>query len=170
MSAPATLKDQLAAEIVKSEAEAAANPDKFTGSDWWQLSEAEESVFEIDPDRWPRMMITYHCYEGFKLIVHSPVWDEALIHQARQERPKWCDTPPSDHELARFAEEYGELTNREAYALYAKQEFWTVRLGVMVYADERRQADIDNKMAQARRQRERDEWTKNHPGIDLGKA
>ena len=148
-----TLKDQLASEIAKAEADAAANPDKFTGSDWWQLSDAEEAVFEIDRDRWPRLMMSYHCYEGFKLISDSPAWDEALVQQARQERPGWCDTPPSSREFAAFAREFGELTHRESHATYAKQVFWTVRLGVMVYADERQAVE-------ARRQRERDEWPK----------
>lgn len=110
-------------------------------------------------------MMTYHCYEGFKLISDSPAWDEALVQQARQERPEWCDTPPSGREFAAFAREFGEMTHRQAHATYAKQDFWTVRLGVMVYADEREDAD-DEILAQARRQRERDEWAKN-PGSNL---
>ena len=59
-----TLKEQLDAAIAAAEAD--ADPDAYRGSDWWQLSDAEEAVFEIDRDRWPRMMTVFHCYEGFK--------------------------------------------------------------------------------------------------------
>lgn len=133
---PQTLKEQLDAGIAAAEAKADADPDAYRGSDWWQLSDAEEAVFEIDPDRWPRMMTISHCYEGFKRIADSPEWDEALIEQARQQRPEWCDPVPSFEEFSRFALAFGGLTAREAHALYTKQEFWTVRAGAMVYADE----------------------------------
>jgi hypothetical protein len=70
---PRTLKDQLEADIAKGEAEEAAKPGLHDGTDWWQLSDAEEEVFVIDRERFIRMVMTWHCYEGFKLISHSPV-------------------------------------------------------------------------------------------------
>ena len=133
---PQTLKEQLDAALAAAEAKADADPDAYRGSDWWQLSDAEEAVFEIDPDRWPRMMTVFHCYEGFKLMGDSPEWDDVLIEQARQQRPGWCGPAPSNGEFAHFAQAFGGLTNREAHAVYTKQEFWTVRLGAAVYADE----------------------------------
>ena len=133
---PQTLKEQLDAAIADAEARAEADRDSYRGFDWWQLSDAEEVVFEIDRDRWPRMMTVFHCYEGFKQMADSPAWDDALIEQARQQRFEWCGPAPSDGEFAHFAQAFGGLTNREAHAVYTKQEFWTVRAGVMVYADE----------------------------------
>ena len=61
-----TLKEQLDAAIAAAEAKGNADPDAYRGSDWWQLSDAEEAVFKTDRDRWPRMMTVFHCYEGFK--------------------------------------------------------------------------------------------------------
>ncbi len=133
---PQTLKEQLDTAIAEAETKADADPDSYRGSDWWQISDAEQAVFEIDRDRWPRMMNVFYCYEAFKRIADSPEWDDALIEQARQQRPEWCDPAPSFEEFSRFAEAFGGLTAREAHAVYTKQEFWTVRLGVMVYPDE----------------------------------
>jgi hypothetical protein len=133
---PQTLKEQLDAAIANAEAKAEADPDAYRGSDWWQLSDSEEEVFEISRDRWPRMMTVFHCYEAFKRTADSSEWDDALIELARQQRPGWCGPVPSFEEFSRFAQAFGSLTNREAHAVYTKQEFWTVRLGVMVYADE----------------------------------
>lgn len=51
------------------------------GTDWWQVSEADLAVFEIDIPRWPRMILGYHCYEAFKGIVDAD-WNDALIAAA----------------------------------------------------------------------------------------
>jgi hypothetical protein len=109
---PPTLKAQLEADIIKGEAEEAAKPGLHHGTDWWQLSDAEEEVFAIDRERFIRMVMTWHCYEGFKLISHSPVWDEALIEQARQQHPEWCAGGVDEKEFFRFAKEFGGLTFR----------------------------------------------------------
>jgi hypothetical protein len=135
---PRTLKDQLEADIAKGEAEEAAKPGLHDGTDWWQLSDAEEEVFVIDRERFIRMVMTWHCYEGFKLISHSPVWDKALIEQARQQHPEWCGEGTGENEFFDFAKAFGGLTHREAHAIYAKHDFWTVRLGIVHYADERK--------------------------------
>ena len=141
-----TLKDQLDAFIAEDEAKAKTNPDMYRGPDWWQLSDAEEQVFDIRRDDWPRLFNVFWCYEAFKLIAHSAEWDQALIEQTRQQRPEWCDTPSTNEEFCAFAQAFGDLTNREADALYVKQQFWTVRLGVVVYADEQQSADLDDKL------------------------
>ncbi len=135
---PATLKDQLEILIARLAAKEAARPGALDGDDWWQLSEAEEEVFAIDRDRFSRLVMTHHCYEAFKHLSDSPEWDEALIEQARQDHSEWCGPTLSQEEFAGFAAVFDGLTGREAHATYTKQEFWTVRLGVMVYADERR--------------------------------
>jgi hypothetical protein len=132
---PRTLKDQLESEIADTEREAAENPEKYDGGDWWQSSESEESVFAIDRERFPRMMMTWHCYEGFKLIADAPTVDDELIKQARQLHPEWCGADVSAKEFSDFAKEYGGLTHREAYAFYAKNDAWCTRHGVTMYKD-----------------------------------
>jgi hypothetical protein len=136
---PRTLKDQLEAEIADAETHEAEKPGLHHGTDWWQLSDAEEEVFRIDRQRFPRMVMTWHCYEAFKLISGSPTWDEALIEQARQQHPEWCGEGVDEQEFFRFAKEFGGLSYREAHAVYAKHDFWTVRLGIVRYADERKE-------------------------------
>jgi hypothetical protein len=74
-----TLKAQLEARI--AEMEKGGTP--YIGSDWWQYTEADQAVFEIEPERWPRMMMTWHCYEAFKRIADAD-WDDALIEKARR--------------------------------------------------------------------------------------
>jgi hypothetical protein len=54
----------------------------------------------------------------FKLVSHATTFDDELIKQARQLHP-----------------EYGGLTFREAYAVYAKNDAWCVRHGVTMYKD-----------------------------------
>ena len=130
-----TLKDQLEAVIADMERRIADDPDRLYGGDWFQLTGAEEDVFRIDPDRFPRMIMTWECYEVFKQIADAATFDLHLIQQARQQHPEWSGKEVSDKEFAEFANVFGSLTLREAYAIYAKQEFWTVRLGVMTYGD-----------------------------------
>lgn len=129
-----TLKDQLEAEIARAERRAA---DHYKGRDWFQLTDEEQAVFAIDRARFPRMIAVWECYENFKGIVSPQLFDRALTEQARQQHPEWCQVPPdvSANEFAAFAKEYGGLTFREAYAFFAKHEFWEVRKGVMVYGD-----------------------------------
>ena len=63
-----TLKDQLEFVIADMERQVAEDLDTLYGGDWCQLTDEEESVFRINPDRFPRMIMTWHCYEVFKRI------------------------------------------------------------------------------------------------------
>jgi hypothetical protein len=129
-----TLKDQLEAEIADMERHVEEDPDHCHGGDWLQLSDEEEAVFAIRRDRFPRMIMTWHCYDDFK-TTSAATFDNELVEQARQQHPEWCDTPMSDEEFADFAKTLGGLMQREAYAIYAKHDFWCTRHGITVYAD-----------------------------------
>jgi hypothetical protein len=132
---PRTLKDQLEAVIADMERRIADDPDYSYGGDWQQLSEEEEYVFAIQRDRFPRMIMTWHCYDEFKDAA-AGTFDDALMEQARQEHHEWRDTPILDEEFANFAKVFGGLMQREDYAIYAKHDFWCTREGITVYADE----------------------------------
>ncbi len=125
-----TLKDQLESETAATEWSAAEDSERYHGSDWWQLSDAEESVFEIDRERFPRMMTVWSCYEAFKNIAYSLSWEDGLIEQACQQHPDWCIAGISESEFSDFADAFGGLTLRESHAFYAKHDFWCVRAGV----------------------------------------
>jgi hypothetical protein len=71
-----TLKDQLESETADSE--------RYNGGNWWQLTDEEESIFIIDRERFPRMMTVWSCYESFKNIDFSLLWDEGLLEQAER--------------------------------------------------------------------------------------
>ena len=61
---PRTLKDQLESETADMERSAAVDSERYHGGDWWQLTDAEESVFVIDRKRFPRP-----CHVGGGLAV-----------------------------------------------------------------------------------------------------
>lgn len=127
-----TLKDQLAAEIAKAEA---LDPAQFRGGDWYHLTDEEEFVFDIDRDRFPCMVTVWACYDAFK-VAHDPTWDEDLISSAREQYPQWYEPGYSIGEFSAFAKEFAGLTFREATAIYAKIEFWNIRVGITQFRDE----------------------------------
>jgi hypothetical protein len=133
---PATLKQQLEAEITTTE-NARGDAPCSNGGDWHHLSTDEAEVFDINPWRFARMLKTFACYETFKGIAHDSTWDDDLIAEARQQHPEWCDKQIyTCREFQAFAKEFGGLTFREAHAMFYKQTFWNVRVGVTSFTDE----------------------------------
>jgi hypothetical protein len=133
---PATLKEQLETEIRNAGQKRQSHPFSNAG-DWLHLGEDEAAVFNINPARFPRMLMTFACYETFKLIADDPTWDEDLIEQARQQHPEWCDKDVySVGEFQAFAKEFAGLSFREAHAMWYKQEFWNIRVGISSFTDE----------------------------------
>ena len=130
---PRTLKDQLESETADTERSAAEDSERYHGGDWWQLTDAEESVFVIDRGRFPRMITVWSCYEAFKNIAYSLSWEDGLIEQACQQHPDWCSTGISESEFSDFAKAFGGLTHREAHVFYTKHDFWRARAGVSQY-------------------------------------
>jgi hypothetical protein len=128
-----TLKDQLAAEIADAEA---LDPARYRGGDWYHLTDEEEFVFDIDRDRFPRMVTTWSCYEAFKLIADHETWSEDLITEARAQHPEWCEPGISTGEFQAFAKEFAGLTFRESDAFYSKNKYWCVRVGIMQFSDD----------------------------------
>jgi hypothetical protein len=132
---PRTLKDQLESETANTERSSAEDSERYNGGDWWQLTDNEESVFDIDRERFPRMMTVWSCYEAFKNIAYSLPWEDGLIELACQQHPNWCSAGISGNEFSDFAKTFGGLTQREAHAFYAKHDFWCVRSGINQYHD-----------------------------------
>jgi hypothetical protein len=130
---PRTLKDQLESETADMERSAAVDSERYHGGDWWQLTDAEESVFVIDRKRFPRMITVWSCYEAFKNIAYSLSWEDGLIEQACQQHPDWCSAGISESEFSDFAKAFGGLTHREAHTFYTKHDYWRARAGVSQY-------------------------------------
>jgi hypothetical protein len=129
------MKDRIEQQVAELEAK---GPDHFQGDDWFQLSEEEEWVFDIDRDRWPRMVAAMTGYEVLVEIVDAdPVGFTSTEVRAAREHLKY-DGRESLEAFQRFAKECAGLSNRESAAVYSKHHFWHERCGLNLYPDEPR--------------------------------
>jgi hypothetical protein len=110
------------------EAWSAKDADSYLGYDWWQLSPAEEEVFEIDRERFPVMACALYAYETFKdIALVDDFGPEDVLHDARQRFPQWSRLHVTDEkEFIAFAAHFCGLTAREARAIFRKHAFWTM--------------------------------------------
>lgn len=134
----ATLKAELAAKIAAAERQDVADPDHYRGEDWWQLSEAEQDVFDLQPAQWPRLILTFYCFQAFTGEASTAEFDDGLVAAAREQFPQWYeegeDADRRRHFLA-FAAEFGGVANRDAFATLRKQEAWDLHSGVLTFSD-----------------------------------
>ncbi len=152
MTTPAaveTIGALLKKELERAADDYASNPVRYNGPDWWQLSDEEAFVFDINPDRWPVLMTLYHFYQslvgvtdGFSIEEEND-WElaelEALKDATRTAHPEWGISPEtrSVTGFQAFAKHYApELPFRESHACWDKMFWWDVRGGVMIYRDE----------------------------------
>lgn len=139
MPAYPSLKAELEAKIAESERQDQADPTFYNGYNWWQLSDADQEVFDIEPEQWPRMMMTWHCFEAFTGVSHTPEFSNDLVAAARTAFPQWApDQAKSQNGLTMFqafAREFGGLTNRQAFATTRKQEALELRENVLRFED-----------------------------------
>ena len=68
-----TLKDQLESETAATELSAAEDSERYHGGDWWQLSDEEESVFDIDREPVPAHDDGLVMLRGFQEYCLQPV-------------------------------------------------------------------------------------------------
>ncbi|MGO4814220.1 hypothetical protein AB4156_32385 [Cupriavidus sp. 2MCAB6] len=149
------LPDEPIAMILREELARVRNPsladlEQYRGTDWWQLSDAEIAVFEIEPDRWPTFVSVYCAYRAFANVTDrfnfgndidarlSRQDVQAILEPARTAHPTWGITPEtcSSDGFALFAQHYAGLTFRDADRCWQKM-FWSdVRSGVIVYRGE----------------------------------
>lgn len=127
------LSAALAAAIGQSEKSYLSDPERYDGDDWWQLSAAEVEVFEIDPDRWPRLMTAWHWYEGFSGTASAGDWDEAAIDAARVSSADLLAIPDPLRQWMKFSLRYAAIQPAEAVAAHAKMHWWTARQGYVSY-------------------------------------
>jgi hypothetical protein len=100
------------------------SPGCFRGYDWFQLSEEEEWVFDINRERLPRMVVTMELYEAICTIIdprHAGFSDEEVAAAKARLRLKGNET---FEEYLNVSTAFGGLTAREAFSYYWKHEFW----------------------------------------------
>lgn len=111
---------------------------QFRGVDWWQLDPEEELVFAIDFPRFPRAITALSLFESFHDIVSAEDnrLDPAAVQAERKQRPDLVKRDFTLDGFQHFAKDYAGMTFREAHAVYTKNVFWQIRMGITKYTDE----------------------------------
>lgn len=132
------LTERIDALVAEAEEQRRQKPGHYEGFDWWQLSDEEQIVFAIDPERWPRMAMTISAYDVFLDLTGGDMLghDEDEMARLRSERRDLFEMGFDPKGFAQFATTYAGLTLREAAAAYWKNQFWLARTGVLKYRDE----------------------------------
>lgn len=117
----------------------ADDPGEFEGDDWFQLSAAEEEVFGIERQRFPRMLVAWQFYQALLGVVAAAdhELDERVVEAERKNWPDLVEGELSNEQFQRVAAKVAGLSNREAYAMYMKTYFWDIRAGNVPFADEK---------------------------------
>ena len=84
-----TLKDQLESETAATELSAAEDSERYHGGDWWQLSDEEESVFDIDREPVPAHDDGLVKLRGFQEYCLQPVMGGGP-YRASLPATSWC--------------------------------------------------------------------------------
>lgn len=120
-------------------AEAKANlMGRVMGHDWFQLSDAEQLVFDIAYEDMPLMVCAWEAFQAFHGMVGGTVWDmqhQAVVDAAKTARPDLVEQGFTAAGWTAFAVTYSSLTMREAWKWYAKNDAWLQRDGVLQFED-----------------------------------
>ncbi len=104
------------------------------GEGWQRLTRAEEEVFLISIEEWPRLLAYFMAFEVLTDDYHHDL-DRATRATFKEYRlsQHWTDEGAPD--FIQFARAVG-LDTREAMALHWKQTFGLVRSGDITFKDE----------------------------------
>lgn len=132
-----TLKEVIESKVEEFEK---LGPEHWRGYDWCELSPEEESVFQIDPKRFPRMVVAVELYRALKDEVEPSAlgFDVGMIKEERKRWPrlKVYPEPASEQAFTDVAHGLVGLTLRECHAIWWKMDFWDERDGQARYRDE----------------------------------
>jgi len=111
------------------------------GTEHAELTAAEIEVFEIAPERYPRMLALWEAYEDIKGICDMGAYGESMLVAivsalGLQPRADASQRPRvSVEEFQKLGEVVG-VSYRDAFAMFYKLEFWYRRARLVTYADE----------------------------------
>ena len=150
-----SLPDEPLAMLLREELARVSNAslgdlERYRGPDWWQLSDAEIGVFQIELERWPILVSIYCAYRAFADVTDGfnfgddidarLSWREVqtILKAARTAHPDWGTTPDtcSPDGFGLFAKHYASVPFREADACWHKMQWSDARSGVIAYGDE----------------------------------
>jgi hypothetical protein len=134
---PSTLREEIDAIAADRLAAEGVAPGRFWGGCGRTLSRAEAEVFGIAYLDFLRMITVLEAWYDFAdLTMDGPIFhSEEAIARERALRPELSDSQDPE-QFREFAREVGDLTERQAEAIYWKDWFWIVREGHVTYADE----------------------------------
>ncbi len=104
------------------------------GEGWYRITRAEEEVFLITIEEWPRLLAYWMAFEVMTDDYHHDL-DRATRAKFKEYRlsQNWMDE--EEPNFIQFARAVG-LDTREAMALHWKQTFGLVRSGDITFKDE----------------------------------
>lgn len=101
---------------------------------WWDISEAELRVFDVDEVQYPVMVAALDAYNTLTGY-GGELEGLPLIHVVRQERPDLVEAAADAAGFAVFAEATVGLDAASAYKMWLKQESWYLRHGLVHFDD-----------------------------------
>jgi len=116
----------------------AARPANYTGTDWYQISREEQTVFGIRMVSMPRVVTAYSYYEEILDLTDTGILPPAVMAVIRKDVAERFGMEPGmlDHtQFENFAKLFG-ISRRTAHAWFVKHEFWCVRRGIQGYDDD----------------------------------
>jgi len=119
----------------RREVESDAN---YEGTDWYQITPEEQKVFGIALVSMPPVVTAYRFYEEILDLTDTGLLPPAIMAMIRKDLAQRLGMEAgviSQREFRQFAKLFG-ISNRTAYAWYAKHEFWCVRRGIVHYPED----------------------------------
>lgn len=145
-TAPAT--DRLRAWVATQDSVRAAGLDAYRGSDWMQLTEAEEQVFDLTLAAMPALTTVFVEWEVLIGQSDGGAWPEMdgaaaairaehpFIEAIRSKRTAGTLTPSEVvGGFQQFAALFG-ISYRTAHAFHYKRLFWDIRRRLVLFRDE----------------------------------
>ncbi len=111
-------------------------PEHYEGSDWWQVNEDEQGVFNLEPDTMIKIVPVYLAFEAIAGIGQNEFFELPLCEEARKELPWITQDTIIEEEFTRFASMF-DISKRIAHAFFWKHSFWEIRQGHWTFEDEK---------------------------------
>ena len=139
------LKPILQDAMARSLAHYQADPERWQGWDWWELSPEESEVLSLSPARWAELLPVWQAFEFF--IGRTDGWNDeemerdypdlgTVMQAVRDQYPEWVCLNAPAQTFMRFAQCFAAVRFREAHAMFTKMQYWGVRAGIHWFSDE----------------------------------
>lgn len=108
---------------------------RFRGNDWWQLTQAEEAVFELELAAMPLLIEVWSLFEAIADVAQNDFWGTPLCDAAVRALPFITPRHLEQEAWGRFAGLFG-IPSRPAFAWFWKHQFWIARARLITRFDD----------------------------------